>query len=127
MQITSSLTTNVSIGSVALAVALVACFTFTAVAQEKGATKLLPSKPGQSVSCEMPAMSCPKCKDSLVTIVERPTKTGAKAETRTEPRHECPGCHSTVTTSGNGKARAGTVKHTCTLNGSESASCCAMK
>ena len=66
MKITSSLTTIVSIGSVALAVALVACFTFTAVAQEKGATKLLPSKPGQSVSCEMPAMSCPKCKESLV-------------------------------------------------------------
>jgi transposase-like protein len=76
-----------------------------AFAQEKGATKLLQLKsittradadavqPGDSV-----VMSCPKCKDSWVTVVAKPTKTGAKPDSITTARHECPGCdHKFVT------------------------------
>ena len=66
--------------------------------QEKGATKLLKLnaiktvadaesvQPGDTV-----VMSCPKCKDSRATVVTPSTKTGAKPETTTVSRHECPG------------------------------------
>ena len=105
-----------------------------ASAQEKGATKLLKMntikavadadavQPGDTV-----VMSCPKCKDSWVTIVTPATKTGAKPETTTVARHECPGCEHKIVSEGHGKAKTDKIVHTCKQCGSEEAFCCVMK
>ena len=127
MKNSGSLTKLLTLGSITLAIALVAAFTATASAQEKGATKLLQAKPNQTVASETTAMSCPQCKDSLVTVVEKPTKTGAKPVTSTVVRHECPGCKHTFTNAGHGKAKSTTLTQACTLNGGKDATCCAMK
>lgn len=103
-------------------------------AQEKGGAKLLKLnaiktvadaeavQPGDTV-----VMSCPKCKDSWVTIVAPPTKTGAKPETTTVARHECPGCEHKYVTEGHGKAKTDRLVHVCKMCGSEDAFCCVMK
>ena len=127
MKNSGSLTKLLNVGSFALAIALVAAFTATASAQEKGATKLLPSKPTQTVASETAAMACPQCKDSVMTIAEKPTKTGAKATTSTVVRHECPGCKHTFTTIGHGKAKSTLLTQACLLGGGKNALCCAMK
>lgn len=72
-------------------------------------------------------MSCPKCKDSWVTVVEASTKTGAKPDSRVEERHDCPGCEHKNVTVGHGKAKTDKVIHTCKMCGSEDAFCCVMK
>jgi hypothetical protein len=104
------------------------------LAQEKGATKLLrlnaiktvadadAVQPGDTV-----VMSCPKCKDSWVTIVTPSPKTGAKPETTTVARHECPGCEHKIVTAGHGKMKTDKIVHTCKQCGSEDAFCCVMK
>ncbi len=127
MKDSNTLTRILTVGSFALALAVVAAVTATASAQEKGATRLLQSKPTQTVASEPATMSCPQCKDSVLTIVEKPTKTGAKATTSTVVRHECPGCKHTFTTTGHGKAKVTTLVQACTLDGGEKATCCAMK
>lgn len=127
MKKSGSLTKLLHIGSFALAIALVAAFTATASAQEKGATKLLQSKPTQTVATTTAAMSCPQCKDSVMTVVEKPTKTGAKATASTVVRHDCPGCKHTFTTTGHGRAKVTSLTQTCKLDGGEKAACCAMK
>lgn len=103
-------------------------------AQEKGATKLLKLnaiktvadaeavQPGDTV-----VMSCPKCKDSWVTIVTPSPKTGAKPETSTIARHDCPGCEHKFVTEGHGKAKTDKIVHVCKNCGSEDAFCCVMK
>jgi hypothetical protein len=103
-------------------------------AQEKGATKLLKLnaiktvadaeavQPGDTV-----VMSCPKCKDSWVTIVTPATKTGAKPENTTVARHECPGCEHKIVSEGHGKMKTDIIVHTCKQCGSEDAFCCVMK
>ena len=103
-------------------------------AQEKGATKLLKLnaiktvadaeavQPGDTV-----VMSCPKCKDSWVTIVTPSPKTGAKPETSTVARHDCPGCEHKFVTEGHGKAKTDKIVHVCKNCGSEDAFCCVMK
>ena len=79
-------------------------------------------KPGDSV-----VMSCPKCKDSWVTVVEKPVKQGATPETRTLLRHECPGCSSKLVTEGTGTNAHTRLVHVCKNCGSEDAFCCVMK
>jgi DNA-directed RNA polymerase subunit M/transcription elongation factor TFIIS len=103
-------------------------------AQEKGATKLMKLnaiktvadaeavQPGDTV-----VMSCPKCKDSWVTIVTPPAKTGSKPETTTVARHDCPGCEHKYVTEGHGKAKTDKLVHVCKKCGSEDAFCCVMK
>jgi transposase-like protein len=127
MKNSGSLTKLPNVVVFTLAIALVAAFTATASAQEKGATKLLQDKPTKTVASETATMSCPQCKDSVVTIVEKPTKTGAKAVTSTVVRHECPGCKHTFTTAGHGKAKTTVRAQNCALDGGKDATCCAMK
>ena len=118
----------------ALAIAgLMSLPTFT-FAQEKGATKLVQLKSIQTIADadaiqpgDMVVMSCPKCKDSWVTIVEKPTKTGATPETKSVLRHECPGCEHKFVTEGHGKAKTDKLVHICKKCGSEDAFCCVMK
>ena len=101
------------------------------LAQEKGATKLLRLNTVADVEAVQPGdtvvMSCPKCKDSWVTIVTPPTKTGAKAETHVEARHDCPGCEHKYVTEGHGKMKTDKIIHVCKMCGSKDAFCCVMK
>jgi len=103
-------------------------------AQEKGATKLLKLNAIKTVADaeavqagDTVVMSCPKCKDSWVTIVTPASKTGAKPEEKTVARHECPGCEHKYVTEGHGKAKTGKLVHICKQCGSEDAFCCVMK
>lgn len=103
-------------------------------AQEKGATKLLKLNAIKTVadaeavqSSDMVVMSCPKCKDSWVTIVTPATKTGAKPEGKMVALHECPGCEHKYVTEGHGKAKTDKLVHICKQCGSEDAFCCVMK
>lgn len=103
-------------------------------AQEKGATKLMQLRPIATVADaeavepgDTVVMSCPKCKNSWVTVVAAPTKTGAKPETTRVERHECPGCEHKIVTAGHGKMKTDKIVHTCKQCGSEDAFCCVMK
>lgn len=105
-------------------------------AQSKGdgAAKLIQLKPIKTVTDveavepgDAVVMSCPKCKDSWVTIVPGPGKTGAVPDTKSVMRHECPGCEHKIVTEGHGKAKTDKVVHTCKKCGSEDAFCCVMK
>ncbi len=102
--------------------------------QVKGAQKLLQLNAIKTVADaqavqagDMVVMSCPKCKDSWVTIVAPSTKTGAKPETKLVARHECPGCQHKIVTEGHGKAKTDKIVHVCKQCGSEDAFCCVMK
>ena len=78
--------------------------------------------PGDTV-----VMSCPKCKDSWMTVVPTPGKTGAVPDTKQVVRHECPGCEQKYLTEGHGKAKTDKLVHVCKHCGSEDAFCCVMK
>lgn len=103
-------------------------------AQEKGATKLMQLRPLATVADaeaveagDTVVMSCPKCKNSWVTVVTPSTKTGAKPETTRVERHECPGCEHKIVSTGHGKMKTDKMVHTCKQCGSEDAFCCVMK
>lgn len=118
----------------ALALAAVAWLPSQALAQEKGATKLMQLKrldtnadvekleAGDTV-----VMSCPKCKETWVTVVEKPMKGAGVTEKKNIARHECPGCDSKLVTEGVGKQATTKVQHTCKKCGSTDAFCCVMK
>lgn len=102
--------------------------------QVKGAQKLIQLNAIKTVADaqavqagDMVVMSCPKCKNSWVTVVEPATKTGVKAETKVVARHECPGCQHKWVTEGHGKAKTDKLVHVCKQCGSEDAFCCVMK
>ena len=103
-------------------------------AQEKGATQLMQLKASQTVADLKPvdssgsvAMSCPKCKDSWVTVVEKTGKAVQPEIKHQVPKHECPGCATTIVTEGHGKAKTNKAVHVCTENGSKDTVCCVMK
>ena len=102
--------------------------------QVKGAQKLLQLNAIKTVadaeavqSGDTVVMSCPKCKNSWITIVEPATKTGVKPETKVISRHDCPGCEHKFVTEGHGKAKTDKLVHVCKQCGSEDAFCCVMK
>ena len=70
------------------------------------------------------AMVCTKCKTVLYANLDKPYK---RFVTPFEHRHSCPGCKSTITTTGAGFGSKGEVKHTCEACGSDSMFCCATK
>jgi hypothetical protein len=118
----------------ALAIAGLMSLPTFAFAQEKGAAKLVQLKPIETVADaeavkpgDMVVMSCPKCKDSWVTMVEKPAKTGASANSAVVARHECPGCEHKYVSEGHGKAKTDKLVHVCKKCGSEDAFCCVMK
>ncbi len=134
MKIINPLRISLMCGVTALAIASLLGLPASALAQEKGATKLLQLKPIKTVgdaeqveAGDMVVMSCPKCKDSWVTIVEKSAKTGAKPDSIKVQRHECPGCEHKYATEGHGKAKTEKIIHVCKHCGSEDAFCCVMK
>jgi len=125
-----------TLGFAVLTIASLALWPGFTAAQEqvKGAQKLIQLNAIKTVADaeavqagDMVVMSCPKCKDSWVTIVEPPTKTGAKPETKVIARHECPGCTHKFVTEGHGKDKTSKLVHVCKQCGSEDAFCCVMK
>ena len=133
MKTTHQTSTNLTGCIAALAVAGLMSLPTFAFAQEKGAAKLIQLKPIETdadaeavQSGDMVVMSCPKCKDSWATIVEKPSKTGA-ATSAVVARHDCPGCEHKFVTEGHGKAKTDKLVHVCKKCGSEEAFCCVMK
>jgi predicted RNA-binding Zn-ribbon protein involved in translation (DUF1610 family) len=120
---------------------LIACGVLAAIvsvagvseAQEKGAERLLKLQrldtvadiqkvqPGDTV-----VMSCPKCKDTWVKVVQPPGK-GGRVETASVVQHQCPSCGAKIETTGVGKQATTQVKHVCTHCGSTEAFCSVMK
>mgnify|MGYP007051386065 FL=1 len=120
-------------GTLIVAVASLAFLGNSAVAQEKGGErmmKLLRLNTAADVqkveACDTIVMSCPKCKDTWVKVVQ-PMGKGGRQETANIQRHECPGCDTKIVTEGVGKQAKSVVKHTCRQCGSEDVSCCVMK
>ena len=68
------------------------------------------------------AMVCTKCKTVLYADLHKPY---SRFVTPFEHRHYCPGCNSTITTTGVGFGAKEEVKHTCEACGSDSMFCCA--
>jgi len=106
----------------------------TGFAQEKGATKLMQLKPIQTPADlkavepgDTVVMSCPKCKDSWVTVLEKTGKAVQPEIQHQVLRHECPGCSNTIVTEGHGRAKTDKVVHVCKQCGSKDAFCCVMK
>ena len=117
-----------------VAVAGLALLTHTVAAQEKGAERLMKLQGLNTVADvqkveagDTVAMSCPKCKDTWVTVVEKTGKAAKPHETKAVLRHECPGCSTKIVTEGVGKQAQNKVVHTCKNCGSEDAFCCVMK
>ena len=69
-------------------------------------------------------MVCTKCKTVIYANVDRPR---TRFFIPLEHRHHCPGCKSTITTTGAGFNSKEQVEHTCDACGSESVFCCATK
>ena len=136
MKTINCISRNLACGIAVLAITSVLSLPTFVSAQEqvKGAQKLLQLNAIKTVADaeavqagDMVVMSCPKCKDSWVTIVEPATKTGVKPETKVIARHECPGCQHKIVTEGHGKAKTDKIVHICKQCGSEDAFCCVMK
>jgi len=99
-----------------------------------GAAKLIQLKPIQTAedaqaveAGDTVVMSCPKCRNSWMTIAPEPYKTGATAPEKKVLRHECPGCSAKIVTEGHGKAKTTKMVHVCKNCGSEDAYCCTAK
>lgn len=106
----------------------------SALAQTKGAEHLLKLQRLNTVADvqkveagDTVVMSCPKCKDAWVTVVENTGKAANPQETKTVLRHECPGCETRLVTEGAGKQAKNVVKHVCKQCGSKDAFCCVIK
>jgi len=101
------------------------------MAQEKGATKLLPLRTvanlEQVEAGDTILMSCPKCKDTYSTVVVKSMKGSQPDEVRTMSKHLCPACSTSIKTEGMGKNAVNKLVHTCNSCGSEDVSCCLMK
>jgi len=116
----------------ALALVLGAAWITPAQAQEKGAEKLIQLKPVKTLHeaqalepGDMVAMSCPKCKNTVVTYVT--TDRGQINPTASGVIHLCPGCETKVTYKGHGRNKEEVLVHTCKACGSKDAFCCVMK
>ena len=124
--------------TIALAVAAVIVMPISSSAQEKGSAKggaqqLMQSKPIRTLEDlsaiqpgDMMVMSCPKCKNVTIHYVE-PTFKAMEPKNKMKTQHTCPGCNTTITVEGHGKAKKDVVKHVCQTCGSKDAFCCVMK
>jgi hypothetical protein len=118
--------------------ALAVAFTSTSVAADKGSArggaselmKLKPIKTAEDIAAiqagDSVVMACPKCKSIYVTVVQKENKPGTASELAAE-RHLCPGCATTIETTGHGKAKKDEVVHVCKDCGSKDAFCCVLK
>ncbi|MEY4917021.1 MAG: hypothetical protein RL616_934 [Verrucomicrobiota bacterium] len=113
------------------AIAAIALLPSLALAQEKGATKLLklqtPENLQQVEVGDTILMTCPKCQDTFASIVTKPMKGVESDEMKTMMKHMCPTCSTSIRTDGIGKNATDKLVHTCNACGSTEVSCCLMK
>jgi len=118
----------------ALAVAALVTVPVAASAQEKGSERLMKLNRIETTADataveagDTIVMSCPKCKDTWVTVVETTFKPANAQSERLVQQHQCPGCSTKRVTTGHGKAKTTTYVHVCKACGSEDVTCCVMK
>lgn len=99
---------------------------------EKGATRLMWSKPIKTATDiealqpgDMVSMSCPKCHNMQAVVVEKSFKATVPDAKSTVTLHLCPGCTTKIVPQG-GK-RDAKVVHVCNSCGSDKVNCCAIK
>jgi hypothetical protein len=73
------------------------------------------------------AMSCPKCKNTTLTVVEKTFKAVNPEEMKTMQVHLCDSCETKIVTKGRGKQAENVLVHTCKTCGSKDAFCCVQK
>ena len=82
------------------------------------------------VAAPVPAMACPKCKDTWVAQPDTNAK-GAKIlmgqTTKLVAQHLCAGCSTDLVTAGAGKAKHTVATHKCSGCGAENLACCSTK
>ena len=72
-------------------------------------------------------MSCPKCKDTYTTVVEKSFKGANGDELKNVTIHLCSACETKLVTKGHGKSAKEVLVHTCKACGNKDVSCCVMK
>jgi hypothetical protein len=120
-----------------LAVAIVSLLSAPLVSSaqaQKGAEKLMQLQKVNTVEAlqsveagDTIVMSCPKCKDTYATVVEKSFKGAVPAQLKTVAIHLCPACETKLVTKGYGKSAKDVLVHTCKACGSKDVSCCVMK
>jgi hypothetical protein len=132
MKVINRLNRHLASAGLALAVLGLLATPAFSQAQEKGATKLLWSKPVKTVADvqalepgDMVSMSCPKCQNVQTVVVEKSFKATVPDAKKTVTTHLCPGCSTKIRPVG-GKREAKVI-HACNGCGSEKVTCCAIK
>ena len=114
-----------------LAVAALAWLPAPAHAQDKGAYMLKKIQTVEDVQQIEPGdtivMSCPKCKDTYVQVVEKSWHAATPDQLKTVGMHLCSSCDTRLLTKSMGKHAENTLVHTCKVCGSEDVSCCLKK
>jgi len=120
--------------AVAAIVSLLAAPQISSAQAPKGAEKLMQLQKVNTVEAlqsveagDTIVMSCPKCKDTYATVVEKSFKGASPDQLKTVPIHLCSACETTIVTKGRGKSAKDTVVHTCKTCGSKDVSCCVVK
>jgi hypothetical protein len=115
----------------ALVITALAWLPSQALAQEKGAQKLMKVQTVEDLQTldagDVVIMSCPKCKDSYATVVEKTFKGAKPEELKNVTIHLCSSCDTKIVTKGSGKQAKDTLVHTCKECGSKDVTCCAIK
>ena len=100
-------------------------------AQMKGAQRLMKLQAAEDLqnveAGDTIVMSCPKCKDTYVQVVDKSLKGLKTGELKKTPLHLCDSCDTKIVTEGEGKQAKETLFHTCKTCGSHDVSCCLMK
>ena len=116
---------------IALAIAGLAWLPSQALAQEKGAQKLMKVQTVEDLqkveAGDTIVMTCPKCKDTYTQVVEKTFKAVKPEELKTVAVHLCSSCNTKIVTKGVGKQAKDELVHTCTACGSEDVSRCVIK
>jgi hypothetical protein len=134
MKSIKKLSRTLTIAALAVAVAALMVAPMAVLAQEKGAQKLMRLNTVKTVedlqkvdAGDVIIMSCPKCKDTYATVVEKSFKNATADQLKTVAIHLCPTCETKMVSKGHGKAAKDTLVHTCKSCGSKDVSCCVMK
>ena len=114
-----------------LAVAVLAWLPSPAQAQGGGAYMLKKIQTAEDVQQIEPGdtivMTCPKCKDTYVQVVEKSWHAATPDQLKTVGMHLCTSCDTRLVTKGMGKNAKEVLVHTCKVCGSTDVSCCVMK
>ena len=115
----------------ALTIIALAWLPSQALAQEKGAQKLIKLQTFEDLkkvdTGDIIVMSCPKCKDTYAQVTEKTFKAANPEEVKNVTIHLCSGCDTRLVTKGVGKHAKEVLVHTCKTCGSENVTCCVMK